>query len=173
MAGTWKHFETFAIDCIRLQRLLYRLKDRNLAREGVPESQEPEVMQLSLADRPYDTDEKRKPKRPPPRPKPQTGETVVDITSTPATVPQTAMRPNYGMPPAPVIPPSTHPIILQGFMQPQAFPNHDYSVPENLLNETIVHGPQANGNAQQVITASPAFFEEFNVDLRQCKRRQF
>lgn len=155
-----------------LQRLLHRLKDRNLAREGVPESQESEVMRLSLADRPYDTDDKRKPKRPPPRPKSHTSDTTVDITSTSATVPQPAVRQNIGITPAPGapgLPLNAHPMILQGLVQPQAFPGPDYTVPENLLNETIVHSVQRNASAQQLATASPAFFEEFNVDLRECK----
>ncbi|OAD79700.1 hypothetical protein PHYBLDRAFT_121363, partial [Phycomyces blakesleeanus NRRL 1555(-)] len=54
-------------DAKLLLRLLNRLKDRILAREGVPVSQEQDVMTMPLSDRPFDTsgsvDERRRIKR--------------------------------------------------------------------------------------------------------------
>ncbi|KAG0185397.1 hypothetical protein DFQ28_009395, partial [Apophysomyces sp. BC1034] len=53
-------------DAKLLMRLLYRLKDRILAKEGVPVSQEKDVMRLTLSDRPFDAtgmDDRRRAKR--------------------------------------------------------------------------------------------------------------
>ncbi|KAF7722312.1 hypothetical protein EC973_003463 [Apophysomyces ossiformis] len=60
-------------DAKLLMRLLYRLKDRFLAKEGVPASQEKDVMKLNLSDRPFDAtgmDDRRRVKRPISKPRP-------------------------------------------------------------------------------------------------------
>ncbi|KAI7862347.1 hypothetical protein BDF14DRAFT_1886160 [Spinellus fusiger] len=181
-------------DAKLLLRLLYRLKDRSMAREGVPVSQEKDVMTMLLADRPFDTssssDEKRRNKRPMPKMR-----TSVESSTEPElmslnTHPVPRSLVNIGVMPG--LPPRTMQMPSQLRMQmPHVTPS--YPVPDRTVF-TMSHGArlpaeriaqevymrmnstvennfqmQHDPSLAQISSASLKFFQVFHSDMHKVR----
>ncbi|KAI8147926.1 hypothetical protein BJV82DRAFT_664265 [Fennellomyces sp. T-0311] len=168
-------------DAKLLLRLLIRLKERNLSRFGVPESQEKDVMRMTLSNRSYDTDDRRRPKRATSS-KPR----AMTEDSTTTSTPESGVMANGGI--------ANRSIISRPFMnapnvvnilgaistnsaQP-TFPTPEFVAAASAEmmaatnDQLLLNGqrpPHLSEDGVQVPVASPAFFDLFNVDVRDLR----
>ncbi|KAI8370678.1 uncharacterized protein BYT42DRAFT_98580 [Radiomyces spectabilis] len=154
-------------DAKLLLRLLHRLKDRGLVKEGVPESQEADVMRLSLTDRPFDAsgssaDERRRNKRGSSKPRMQSIEP--DMMRPPRQYiqmgPMSVMAPPPMMMPTPLPPPN--PPFPTEMMAPYVQPSPIAQAPIQEPMQEMRRSPMIIDQAHHRLpTASPAFYEFF------------
>lgn len=149
------------------------MKEKILSREGIPLTQERDVLNLSLAGRPYEMEDRRRAKRSVSKSKSLSDE------STPAPEPAPAIMETSSMPPPPPPPHSygmmNMPAIMHGIHPTPAIPPiaaHGFNianavVPEvtqgSLPFDSTIQAAEQNGHLSN---ASQSFFELFATDIR-------
>ncbi|KAI7874767.1 Bromodomain-containing protein [Lichtheimia hyalospora FSU 10163] len=162
-------------DAKLLLRLLNRTKEKILSREGIPLTQERHILNLSLADRPYEMEDKRRTRRSASKSKSLSDESTPAPESTPATMDASPIPPqpphSYGMMNMPAIIHGIHPTPTIPPIAPHGFNVADAVVPgvtpqESLPLDTVIQTPEQNGHLPN---ASQSFFELFSTDIRDVR----
>lgn len=149
------------------------MKEKILSRDGIPLTQERDVLNLSLAGRPYEMEDKRRTKRSVSKSKSLSDE------STPAPEPAPAIMETSSMPPPPPPPHSygmmNMPAMMHGIHPTPTIPHiatHGFNianavVPEvtqgSLPFDSTIQAAEQNGHLSNT---SQSFFELFATDIR-------
>lgn len=130
----------------------------------MPISQEPDVLKLSLADRPYETDDKKRPKRSSNKAKAHGDESRIGGTTDIMGASQARRPAGINMAIDPSVAAAAAHAQLASMRQPYPGTEVLLSFQDGIANETGL--PIAN---TQLTKASSAFYEFFKADSRECK----